>query len=283
MPILSGLPTRFRLGTSFWGENSLRQVTNRPWQNTGSNKKLVNTQTRKCMKKALAGALFILGMACGANAQDGAPLRANAAADFSETSASQVALLAPAVNDFSLATPAAEATPEARPVPATPAANPKYVVFGDRDDYRWQLGVGVDFVHFNSVAFDSNMVGLNTTVTYFTNSWFGVEGSVITAFGGQTFNTPDHAKMFGGAGGIRIGGRRARWEPFAHALVGGAHLQPQTADGSRTSIMALAGGGVDFRMHARLSLRGEADWLYTAYFNQNQNNLQVVGGVVFHF
>jgi hypothetical protein len=40
---------------------------------------------------------------------------------------------------------------------------------------------------------------------------------------------------------------------------------------------------VDFRMHARLSLRGEADWLYTAYFSQSQNNLQVVGGVVFHF
>lgn len=237
------------------------------------------------MKKALAGALVVLGMACAANAQDGALVRTNAAPDFSASSASQVTLLAPTLNDFSLATPAAEAVPAAAPAPATPtpAANPKYVVFGDRDDYRWQLGVGVDFVHFNSVVFDSNMVGLNTTVTYFTNSWFGLEGSVITAFGGQVLDTPDHAKMFGGAGGIRIGGRRARWEPFGHALVGGAHLQPQTAAGGRTSIMALAGGGVDFRLHVRLSLRGEADWLYTAYFNQNQNNLQVVGGVVFHF
>jgi hypothetical protein len=235
------------------------------------------------MRKALAGALVILGMACGASAQDGAPARTNAAADFSESSASQVALLTPAPNNFSLATPAPAANPEAAPVPATPAANPKYVVFGDRDDYRWQLGVGVDFVHFNSVVFDSNMVGLNTTVTYFTNSWFGVEGSVITAFGGEVLASPDHAKLFGGAGGIRIGGRRARWEPFGHAQVGGAHLQPQTASGSRTSIMALAGGGVDFRLHARLSLRGEADWLYTAYFSQSQNNLQIVGGVVFHF
>jgi len=235
------------------------------------------------MKKALAGVMIVLGMACGASAQDGAPMRANAAADFSDGSASQVTLFTPAENDFSWATPVAEANADPAPVPATPAAKPKYVVFGDRDDYRWQLSVGLDYVHFNSVAFDSNMVGLNTTVTYFTNSWFGVEGSIITAFGGQTFNSPNHAKLFGGAGGIRIEGRRARWEPFAHALVGGAHLQPQTAYGSRTSIMALAGGGVDFRVHARLSLRGEADWLYSAYFNQNQNNLQIVGGVVFHF
>jgi opacity protein-like surface antigen len=235
------------------------------------------------MKKALAGVMAILGMACGASAQNGASVRTNTAEDLSESSASQVTLLAPAANDFSLATPAGAPSAEAAPAPAAPAATPKYVVFGDRDDYRWQLGVGVDFVHFNSSVFDSNMVGLNTTLTYFTNSWFGVEGSIITAFGGQTFNSPDHAKMFGGAGGIRIGSRRARWEPFAHALVGGAHLQPETAYQNRTSIMAVAGGGVDFRMHARLSIRGEADYLYTGYFNQTQNNVQVVGGVVFHF
>jgi hypothetical protein len=47
--------------------------------------------------------------------------------------------------------------------------------------------------------------------------------------------------------------------------------------------MAQAGGGVDFRVHSRLSLRGEGDWIYTTYFSQNQNNFQVVAGVVLHF
>jgi hypothetical protein len=47
--------------------------------------------------------------------------------------------------------------------------------------------------------------------------------------------------------------------------------------------MAQAGVGVDFRVHSRLSLRGEADWLYTNFFSQNQNSVQVVGGVVLHF
>ena len=239
------------------------------------------------MKKALFGVMLLVGTACGLSAQENSIAlgRTNAGANFSDSSAAQVTLFSPSdAGNFSLATPLPEASasPAPVPLPSPSPAKPKYVVFGDRDDYRWQLGVGVDYVRFDSKPFDANMVGLNTTVTYFTNSWFGVEGSVITGFGGQTFNQ-NHAKIFGGAGGIRIGGRRARWEPWAHALVGGAHVQPQTADGSRNSLMALAGAGVDFRVHARLSLRGEGDWLYTTLYNQSQSNLQIVAGVVFHF
>jgi len=90
-------------------------------------------------------------------------------------------------------------------------------------------------------------------------------------------------KYFGGAGGFRIGGRRAKWEPWGHALVGGSHLQPQTAAGGRNALMAQAGLGVDYRVHSRLSLRAETDWIYTDYFSQMQNSFQAVAGVVFHF
>jgi opacity protein-like surface antigen len=241
------------------------------------------------MTKALMGTMLLAALAWGVQAQEGnaAPGRTNIAADFSGTSASQASLFS-TTNDGGLvltnSTVIADAAPAANPIPAPAAvpAKPKYVFFGDRDDYRWQLGVGVDYVHFTSRAFDANMVGLNTTLTYFTNSWFGVEGSVITGFGSDVFPN-SQAKIFGGAGGIRIGSRRARWEPWGHALVGGSHLQPQTAFGSRTSIMALAGIGVDYRLHARLSLRGEGDWLYTSYYSQSQNNFQIVAGVVLHF
>jgi hypothetical protein len=240
------------------------------------------------MKKALMGVMLLVGT-CGANAQEQSAMqeRTNVAAGFNDTSASQVTLLpASDSGNITLVSSAAEASadPAAVPsAPATPAAKPKYVFFGERDDYRWQLGVGLEYFRFQSNVFDANMVGLNTTLTYYTNSWFAVEGSVVTGFGGDQFNSDSRAKIFGGAGGIRIGGRRARWEPWGHALVGGAHLQPQTAFGSRNSLMAIAGGGVDFRLHSRLSLRGEGDWLYTTYFSQSQNNVQVVAGVVFHF
>jgi len=66
-------------------------------------------------------------------------------------------------------------------------------------------------------------------------------------------------------------------------LVGGSHLQPQTAAGGRTSLMALAGAGVDYRIHARLSFRMEGDWAFTRYFSQSQNDFQGVASVVLHF
>jgi len=228
------------------------------------------------MKKALWGMALVVGMACGVRAQDAAVV---ATTDTGNGAAAVSWSPASGAGNVSLAS-ALPSSPA--PVPADPAT-PKYVFFGDRDDYRWQLGVGFDYLRFTSRAFDANMYGLNTTLTYYTNSWFAVEGSAIEVFGPTLYGQSNHAKMFTGMGGFRIGGRRARWEPFGHALVGGSHLQVQTAYGGRNALTAMAGGGVDFRVHARLSLRGEADWIYTGYFSQTQNNIQALGGVVLHF
>jgi hypothetical protein len=236
------------------------------------------------MKKALVGAMLLLA-AWGVCAQEEGTAPANAGASLSESSASPGTLVvAGAAGSLAPASAVGEASamPTPTPIPAAPAAKPKYVLFGDRDDYRWQLGVGVEFFRFQSNVFNASMVGLNTTVTYYTNSWFAVEGDVLTGFAPEIYGH-DHVKTFGGSGGIRIGGRRARWEPWGHALVGGNHLQPQTADGSRHALMALAGAGVDYRVHSRLSLRLEGDWVYTTYFSRTQNNYQGVAGVVFHF
>src|SRR5208283_2332577 len=82
----------------------------------------------------------------------------------------------------------------------------------------------------------ASLVGLNTTVTYFTNDWFAVEGNLVTGFAPEIYDR-EHVKYFGGGRGVRIGSRRARWEPWGHALVGGGHLQPQTAGASRTALM----------------------------------------------
>ncbi|MGB7845102.1 MAG: hypothetical protein WBL63_05760 [Candidatus Acidiferrum sp.] len=233
------------------------------------------------MKKALMGVmLLVAAYRVGAQEESLAPVRTNAGASFNESSASQVTLFSPSeAGGFAPASPAGEAS--AGPAAATPAAKPRYI-FGDRDDYRWQLGVGVEFFRFRSDVISASMVGLNTTLTYFTNSWFAVEGNIVTGFAPEIY-TNEHVKMFGGAGGIRIGGRRQRWEPWGHALVGGSHLQPQTAGVSRNSLMAQAGMGVDFRVQARLSLRVEGDWVYTTFFSQTQNNFQGVAGVVLHF
>jgi hypothetical protein len=238
----------------------------------------------KFMKATLFAVLFLVGV-CGLDAQEQnlAASRSNAANTFDSTSAAQVKLLDTSFSASDAASNATEgasepvATPAPTPVPATP----KYI-FGERDDYRFQLGVGFQYVRFRSSQFDANLLGLNTTLTYFTNSWFGVEGNVVTGFSTGTIDG-NHAKLVGGLGGIHLGARRARWEPWVHALVGGSHLQPQTAAGGRTALMALGGGGVDLRKNARLSFRFEGDWMYTGYFSQAQNSFQAVAGVVLHF
>jgi len=239
------------------------------------------------MKKPILGMAIILGSACAVCAQqaNNAPSAErsaeNAAAAFSDTSAAQVNLLEAGASEsrsFALAAPAAA---DPAPVPAAPAPKPNFL-YGSRDDYRWQLALGVGFYRFQSNVINASLVGTNTTVSYWTSSWVAVEGNLITGFA-PAINLNEHVKYFGGGGGIRIGGRRNRFEPWAHALVGGAHLQPQTAAGSRTGFSTQAGIGLDYRLHSRVSVRAETDWVYTSLFNQTQNNFQAALDVVFHF
>jgi hypothetical protein len=233
------------------------------------------------MKRLLIGFLLLLGAAgvVGAQEESGPAEGTKTAASFELTSAPKVSLLG-AGAESSEAPSVAAATAEGE-APATPPAKPRFV-FGDRDDYRWQLGMGVEIFRFLSSRFDATMAGTNTMVTYFTNGWFAFEGNLVTGFAPEIYQS-EHVKLFGGGGGIRVGSRRARWEPWGHVLVGGAHLQPQTANASKTALMVQTGGGVDYRVHARLSIRLEGDWVYTTFFSQTQNSFQGVAGVVLHF
>jgi hypothetical protein len=241
------------------------------------------------MMKPILGTAILLGAACALGAQqpNNTPATGrstdNVAAPFSDTAAAQINLFDTSASEsrgFALATPAAS-DPAPAAVPAAPAPKPNFL-YGNRDDYRWQLAVGVGFYRFQSNIINASLVGTNTTVSYFTNGWLAVEGNFITGFA-PAINVNEHVKYFGGGGGLRVGGRRNRFEPWAHGLIGGAHLQPQTAGSSRNALAAQAGIGLDFRMNSRFSIRGETDWVYTTFFNQSQNNFQAALDVVFHF
>ncbi len=242
-----------------------------------------------CMRKGLLGVLVVMLGAWAVGAQEtsqgvGATKGAtNVAGDFAASSAAQVNLYTPSEGsgDFSLTAGSTAMTSEAAAEPAAAAPRPRFV-FGDRDDYRWQLGLGAEFFRFQSSRIDASLVGVETTVTYFTNDWFAVEGNLVTGFAPEIYDH-EHVKYFGGGGGIRIGSRRARWEPWGHVLAGGGHLQPQTAGASKDALTVQAGGGVDFRLHARLSLRAEGDYVFSTFFGQHQNDYQGSAGIVFHF
>ena len=162
-----------------------------------------------------------------------------------------------------------------------PSPKPRFV-YGGRDDYRWQLGLSLTLVRFNSSVFNANAIGIKTSVAYFLNEWLGVEGNITAAFSLATIGT-DHVKVVIYGGGPKVAWRQRRWEPWLHGILGGAHLQPQTSAGTRSSYAIEAGGGADYRWNPHLSFRAEGNYLRTGFFSQSQNNFQISGGAVLHF
>ena len=246
------------------------------------------------MKSVCVCALLLLGSASVAQAQVEAATpffdADNAAADFSATSAAKATLPDLLAATDSLAQAALISAPHlstalpAEPAsadPAAPSPKPRFV-YGGRDDYRWQLGLGFTWFRFRSSYFNSNTFGVKTTVAYFLNEWLGVEGSVTGGFGGAV-NGGHDAKILVYGGGPKVAWRQERWEPWLHAVFGGAHEQPQTAAGGRNTYSITAGGGADYRWNPHISYRLEVNYVRTGFFHDSQNNLQVAVGVVLHF
>ena len=172
------------------------------------------------------------------------------------------------------------------PVPnANPAPQPEpRFYYGNNEDYRFQLGIGYEYVHFKSVPFSANLNGLHTSLTFYLNDWFAVEGNTVAAFGTKEF-AGESSKYFLYTGGGRIAWRdqKRKYEPWMHALVGGLHMLPQTAAGGKNGFAIQAGGGVDLRFNGRLSFRVEGDYVRSQLYSQSQNNFQIGGGAVIHF
>jgi hypothetical protein len=257
------------------------------------------------MKRLLLASGLLCLSVCAAQAQEGIsaalPQASNVAANFSATTVPLVRPF-PAVQPiftasaFELASPIAAASNAsvttalalpmgdanaATPDPAAPAPNPKFIL-GDRDDYRWQLGIGVSFERFRSNIYSASAVGTNTDLTYYLNDWLGVEGNASTFFAPAIwFN--EHIKLLNYGAGPKISWRRPRWEPWFHGLFGGTHALPQTAGHSQDGLSVQIGGGADYRLAPRLSLRLELDYVGTHLFGAWQNNGQGAAGIVFHF
>jgi opacity protein-like surface antigen len=253
------------------------------------------------MKRLLVSAFLLLGGVGVARAQANAPIlninidRGNVAQDFSATSAAKATLLSdlavadsfspPAAKPLNTFVPPLVATALALPLetaePASPSPQPKFL-YGGRDDYRWELGLAASWLRFQSSSFNASAVGINTSVVYFTNDWFGIEGNVTAVFA-PTILVNEHVKIATYGAGPKIAWRQNRWEPWLHGIFGGAHEQPQIGGQSRNSYAIKAGGGADYRWNPRVSLRLEADYVRTGFFSQSQNNFQLAGGIVFHF
>ncbi|PYU06007.1 MAG: hypothetical protein DMG34_07025 [Acidobacteria bacterium] len=132
--------------------------------------------------------------------------------------------------------------------------------------------------------FSANLSGLHTDLTYNVNNWVGLEGNVVSAFGSDVFGGEMSKYVLYTVGArINAGPSRRRITPWGHALVGGAHLNPQVAGESKNGFALQLGGGADWSYNPRVSIRAEADYVRTQLYSSSQNNFQVGIGAVIHF
>jgi hypothetical protein len=246
----------------------------------------VNPSQVEKMKRLVQVAMLALAAVSIARAQDertfSSPANATVTADFANTAAAWV--LPKSGDALLFARPSGFGEPRslALAVEALPALPDPKFVYGSRDDYRWQLALGVTLMRFRSSKFYATGAGTDTTLTYFTNEWFGVEGKITTFFA-PTINQNEHIKYFSYGGGPKVAWRARKWEPWMHFITGGAHIQPQTANNSRNGLELMAGGGTDYRILPHLSARVEIDWTRTRLFNEWQNSAQANADIVLHF
>lgn len=145
------------------------------------------------------------------------------------------------------------------------------------DDVKgtWELGLGYAFVRFRSSLFSASMNGLNTSVSYYLRDHLALEGNVTAAF------SEDARYLFYG-GGVKVSKGNPKLQPFAHALVGGAHIFPRAATGNN-GFAVRVGGGAETRLQPRLWLRIEGDYVRSQLYSSGQNNLQAVASINYRF
>lgn len=181
-----------------------------------------------------------------------------------ETVAQEVGAAAlPSASSLSGAFPASHSQPRPQPI--------------NDDDARgtWELGLGYAFVRFRSSLFNARMNGLNMAVSYYLRDHLALEGNVTSAF------SEDARYVFYG-GGVKVSKGNPKLEPFAHALVGGAHIFPRAPIGN-ASFAFQAGGGVKTRLRQQFWLRVEADYVRSQLYSSGQNNFQAVAALDYRF
>jgi hypothetical protein len=268
------------------------------------------------MKKLFAVVLLVLGMTHAVRAQEHVPAAPetdpNVAADFAQTSAASAPMMqlgngpaahtVPAHRDLAGAS-LSSGIPDAIPstmfagtksfalltgpdsvaTPADPSPAPRYR--SELDAYRMDISIGVAIVRFRSSVFLATGVGTNTSFAYFMSDHLAVEGAVTTAFAPTIFQN-EHVKYLGYGAGPKFlfwGRGQRRIEPWIHALIGGAHVFPQTALGGKNGFELQAGGGADYGVNSRVAIRIEADWVRTQLWGQSQNSGQAMLAIVYHF
>jgi len=168
-----------------------------------------------------------------------------------------------------------------------------------QDKPRFEVFGGYQYLHasnFVDTGLDVNANGWNASATVNFNKYFGLAADFSGNY--KTEHTPVpgvhvYSYTFGPVVSLNSGGN---FQPFAHALFGGAHLSPSPCDilsgspiecpsHSENGVAMMLGGGVDGKITRSISLRlFQFDWVYLHSNHVGESkNVRVSTGVVFRF
>jgi outer membrane immunogenic protein len=165
-----------------------------------------------------------------------------------------------------------------------------------QDTPKIDIFAGYSYVRENPSTSGIDSFSLNggsASFAYHIKDWVSAVGDFGAYHNGNILGTGIDGTLSTYLFGPRISYHRdRRITPFAEVLFGVAHAGASIAGGTAGSQNAFAmtiGGGVDYRINHRLSLRPlQVDYLMTRFpegtsSNQTQNNLRASTGVVIHF
>ena len=210
---------------------------------------------------------------------------------------SSVSLAAPAFMTYAVppATPATPASPAAdspaifpapafaSPAPAEPPAAMPQDVQGVFNKYSWDLYAGYTFYRFYEVPGTvSNMNGGNLSAVYYYRDWLGADAEVMAVYGSQPGQ--NSWLIFAGIGPrVRYVGPKGI-DLWAHIMIGGMAIDPQTPYGGQGALAGLGGVGVDLNAHHRhVALRLAIDGIASRFFNTYQVSPKASAGIVYKF
>ena len=233
----------------------------------------------------LFAGLLLVAVNAGAQSSfgDSVKLAAPSFMTFAATPPTSAIPESPATNANSLAIFAAPAFASPAPAaPALPAAMPQDVQ-GVFNKYSWDLYAGYTFFRFYEVPGTiSNMNGGNVSAVYYYRDWLGADAEVMATYGSQPGQ--NSWLVFGGIGPrFRYVGPKGI-DLWAHAMIGGMFIDPQTPYGGQGALAGLAGVGVDLNAHHRhVALRVAIDGIASRFFNTYQISPKASVGIVYKF
>jgi opacity protein-like surface antigen len=175
------------------------------------------------------------------------------------------------------------------------ATSPQLQPFGldHVNAYGWDAAVTQYPWHWVGATFDVSGAYANPDITIPAN-YFGPGNPPSNTTISNAIHTSAYTLMFGPSFAYR---ENEKVQPFVHVLLGGVRGQASltskgeilagtSANASDWSFGYAVGGGVDVKITKCLAVRGQGDWIRTAFKNgdnDRQNNIRVLGGLVYRF